>query len=248
MKVVVIEDEVPARALLRRLLREMAPGAAIAAELDSVAAAREHFGRAPAPDLVLSDIRLSDGDALTLFEEGAVCAPVIFVTAHDAYVAAALAHLSIDYLLKPVGRADFARALARFERLRRHFQGAEVAEASALVGRRPRQRVLVRERRESRVLAVADVAYFKSDDRLTLAVERSGRASIIDRTLGELERELDPARFFRANRAFLVQVDAVAAFRSGGRGRLAVSLVPEPAEEVLVSQENAAAFQAFVDR
>ena len=77
MNVVVIEDEAPARRLLVKLIGELRPAWHVNAELDSVAGAREYFAASGA-DLVLSDIRLSDGSALTLFEEGIVDAPVAF--------------------------------------------------------------------------------------------------------------------------------------------------------------------------
>ncbi len=247
MRVVVLEDEAPARRLLVRLPGELAPTWEVSAEQDSVAGAREWFSR-HAADLVLSDIRLSDGSALTLFEEGVVQAPVIFLTAWDAYLVAAFAHLSVDYLLKPLEREALRRALEKFERLRRHFGQPEAREAAGLVGHLPRQRVLVRYRGETRALPVQEVAWFRAEDRLTLAVDRAGREFVVDRTLSQLERELDPARFFRVNRAWLVEVSAVAGFRSAGRGRLALTLRPEPVQEVVVSQEHAAAFRAFLDR
>ncbi len=247
MRVAVLEDEAPARRLVVRLLRELAPTWEPSAELDSVAAARAWFGH-NAADLVLSDIRLSDGSALTLFEEGVVQAPVIFITAWDAYLVAAFAHLSVDYLLKPLEREALRRALEKFERLRRHFGKAQAQEAAGLMTRVPRQRVLVRYRAETRAMPLEEVAWFRADDRLTLAVDRSGREFVVDRTLSQLERELDPARFFRVNRAWLVQVSAVAGFRSAGRGRLALTLNPEPVREVVVSQEVASAFRAFIDR
>lgn len=248
MNVVIVEDELPARRLLARWLAELKPDWTLAAQLDSVAAAREWFAKSKA-DLVLSDIRLTDGTALELFDDGTVDAPVIFVTAYDAYVVAAFAHLSVDYLLKPLERDALARALQKFERFRDRFAKPSVAaEAAALALRIPRRRVLVRHKAEVRAVPLESVAWFRADDKLTLAIERDGRESIVDSTLADLERELDPERFFRVNRGFLVQVDAVVSFRSAGRGRLSVQLSPSAPVEVVVSQESAAAFRAFLDR
>lgn len=248
MRLVILEDEAPARRLLERLVNELSPKSEIIASLDSVEAARELFERQEPVDLVLSDIRLADGNALTLFEAGLVEAPVIFITAYDTWLEQAFRYLSIDYLLKPVERHAFRAALGKVEALRRHFGRAEATEASRLLHTRPRDRVLVRHRGETRVLRTADVAFFRADDKLTLAIDREGTELIIDRTLSELVAELDAARFFRANRAFLLNIDAIEGFRSNGRGRLLVRIKPSPKQEVIVSQENAAAFKAFVDR
>ncbi len=247
MRTVILEDEAPARRMLVRLIGELAPRLRIEAELESLADARSYFERSSA-DLVISDIRLSDGSALTLFEEGVVEAPVIFVTAYDTWIEQAFAHLSVDYLLKPLEREALARALAKVERLERVFTRAAATEAAGLLTRRPRERVLVRHKAETRALRVEEIAYFRADDKLTLAVDRAGREHIVERTLGQLERELEGGAFFRVNRRFLVHASAIASFRSGGRGRVTVTLAPAAREEVLVSQENAAAFRAFLDR
>lgn len=248
MRFVILEDEAPARRLLTKLVSELSPGSEVVAAMDSVEAGREFFGESHEVDVVLSDIRLADGNALTLFESGLVDAPVIFVTAYDTWLEQAFRYLSIDYLLKPVDKEAFRHALAKVESLRRHFGRDEATEASRLIHARPRDRVLVRHKSEVRVLRVSDVAFFRAEDKLTLAVDLHGTEFIVDRTLSELAAELDPARFFRANRAFLVHIDAIQAFKSSGRGRLAVRLSPSPRQEVLISQENAAAFRAFVDR
>ena len=249
LRIVLIEDEAPARRLLVRLLRELEPEAEIVAELETVADARELFaGETRRVDLVLSDIRLSDGSALVLFEEGVIEAPVIFVTAYDAWIEQAFRHLSVDYLLKPVERDALARALAKRERFARAFGRREAEEAAGLLTRRPRERLLVRHKGAQRALAVRDVAYFRADDKLTLAVERTGAEHIVERTLGQLERDLEGGEFFRVSRGYLVHASAIVSFRSGGRGRLELTLAPAAPHEVLVSQDNAAAFRAFLDR
>ena len=68
----------------------------------------------PAPDLIVSDIRLSDGDSFDVFEQVPVTAPVIFTTAHDEHLIEAFAVHAVDYLLKPVQRDKFHRALAKY--------------------------------------------------------------------------------------------------------------------------------------
>lgn len=245
MKIALLEDEAPARRQLVRWLGQLRPTWTIDAELETVAEGRAYFARA-SPELVLSDIRLSDGDALELFAAQVVRAPVVFITAYDRYVMQALEHLSVDYLLKPVELDALERALAKVERLAAHFGGARAADTRALLGP-ARERVLVRHKGGVKALAVRDVAFFRADDKLTLCVASDGAEYVVDRTLGQLEGELGD-RFFRLGRGFLAQVSAIVGFKSGGRGRLDVQLKPEPAERVLVSQEAAAAFRAWLDR
>jgi DNA-binding LytR/AlgR family response regulator len=89
------------------------------------------------------------------------------------------------------------------------------------------------------------VAYFQTADKLVFLTTRNAVRFHLDRPLAELEAELDPQRFFRANRAFLVNVDAVARCRSYGKGKLILELRPAANEEVVVSQERAAAFRKW---
>jgi two-component system LytT family response regulator len=111
---------------------------------------------------------------------------------------------------------------------------------------RGRRRLLARRRDGFVTLAIEQVAYFVVDDKLVDVVTRDGRRFGVDRTLGELEAELDPSEFFRVNRQYLVAAAAVGGFRPFAKGKLLVDLVPVPASEVVVSQENAARFRAWL--
>lgn len=250
MRVAVLEDEAPAREQLLGALAAADAQVEVVACLDTVEAAAAWLDTRPALDLLFADVHLADGSALTLLREERVACPVVFATAEDAYLLDALRCASIDYLLKPIAREDVARALARYRALEAHFRGATPAPvlAAALSPERPRRRIIVRHKGALRVLAVEEVAYLRAEDKLTLAVTHDGQSFIVDHPLAELQAELDPATFFRANRAYLVAVRAVRAFRPGGKGRVALLLAPDPGGEVLVSQERAAAFRAWVDR
>jgi DNA-binding LytR/AlgR family response regulator len=85
-----------------------------------------------------------------------------------------------------------------------------------------------------------------SVDKLAFAVDTAGERYLLETPLAELETQLDPARFFRANRQVLVAASAVARFEAAGKGRLKVELRPVLAGDVLVSQERAAAFRAWL--
>jgi DNA-binding LytR/AlgR family response regulator len=248
VRIVLLEDEAPAMAQLRGAVLAAEPDARIEAAMATVAEARAWFAKNAAPDLVISDIILGDGNALSLFRDGAIASPVIFATAHDAFLLNAFRCASIDYLLKPIAAEDVARALAKYRRLARVMAGALAAVDDVM--RDPRRRVLAQ--RGSTVLAVDidDVACFVADEKLTLLITRDGRELIVDQSLNALERELDPSLFFRLNRATLAHVKAVRRFRSLGKGRIEVSLEPKRGGDgvVVVSQENGAAFRAWIDR
>jgi two-component system LytT family response regulator len=126
---------------------------------------------------------------------------------------------------------------------------AELAQGAGTKGKaaRPRERILARRGMELLAVPVERVAWFMSEHRLTIVCEKDGARHLVDETLGELEEALDPRRFFRLNRRFLAQVDAVKSFRSVGKGRLGVALEPRPDDDVVVSQERAAVFRDWVE-
>lgn len=242
--IVILEDEAPARQRLEEAVRRLRPDAVIAAGLASVAQAVAWLEAHRPPDLVLADVQLADGLVFEVFERAAVTCPVVFCTAYDEYVIAAMGAGGIDYLLKPIRDADLARALDRYQRLEAHFAD-RVREVARVLTRAPR-RLLARRAGGFVTLAHDQLAYFVVDDRLVDVVTTDGRRLGVDRTLAELEAELDPAAWFRVNRQYLVAASAVAGFRPWTKGKLLVQLQPPPAGEVVVSQENAARFRAWL--
>lgn len=244
----IIEDEAPALERLSTLLRATTPPCAVAGTADSQAAAARWLRTNPAPDLIFADIQLGDGLSLDLFQATPPPCPVIFTTAHDDYLLEAFAANSIAYLLKPIKLAELDAAVAKYHRLGRQLSGnlADLATTLAHSGRR--QRILAQRGTSFQPVAIGDIAYFFSENKLTFLVTRAGEKCLVNEPLTTLAGELDPAHFFRANRNYLVHASAVKSFSSVGKGRLAVALQPRPAEEVQVSQENAADFRAWAGR
>ena len=212
LHVLILEDEEPAAAQLRRLLRQYSPAAQVVGECQQVSEAAEFLRTHPAPDLILSDIELLDGNVFTLFGQVAVSSPVIFVTAYDTFLVPAFEQNGIGYVLKPVQYPAFAAALHKFERLRESFQGAALsALAATLAAPAPRhkQRLVSKSRAGLYLLDVANVAYFQLRNGIAHAVDGQGRAFLLNETLSQLESQLDPAAFFRLNRAEMVQLSAI---------------------------------------
>jgi len=247
MTILVLEDEAPARAWLAQVLARHRPGAAITA-LASVADALAWLAGHPAPDLIVADIQLADGLSLEIFEHAQPGCPVIFTTAYDEYLIAAMQRDGIAYLLKPLREDDVAGALAKYDRLESHFTGRVRGLLDAWLAR-PRlgapRRLVARRRDGFVVLSLAEIAYFVMVDKLVEVVTRDGRRFDVDQTLGELERDLAD-EVFRVNRQYLVQASAIAGFRPFVKGKLLVELAPATADEVVVSQENAARFRAWL--
>lgn len=244
----IIEDEAPARERLAALLAATTPPCTVAGTADSLASATKWLRSNPAPDLVFADIQLGDGLSLELFQSAPPLCPVVFTTAHDDYLLEAFAAHGIAYLLKPVKPAALNAAVQKYHDLGRHFTGNLGSLAATLGSAARRQRILAQRGTTFQPVAITDTAYFFSESKLTFLVTRTGEKCLVNEPLATLAGELDPAQFFRLNRNYLAHISAVKSFSSVGKGRLAVQLSPRPAEEVLVSQENAADFRTWAGR
>jgi DNA-binding LytR/AlgR family response regulator len=250
MRAFIAEDEPPARERLVAALARVAPQVRIVGHADSVKATADWLATQPPPDLLLLDIQLGDGLSLELFEGRELAVPVIFTTAYDQFAIAAFRALAVDYLLKPLDEAAVAQAIAKAEKLRRGFGSDVMAVLSQLQPARPawRQRLLGRKGQAFQAFDVDELAYVVSLDKLSHAVLHDGSRLLLETPLAELEASLDPAQFFRANRQVLLAARAVAGFAPAGKGRLRLQLRPVLAGELVVSQERAAAFKAWLER
>ena len=254
MTILLLEDEYPAAERLQRLLRRADPAAEVLAVVQSVAAARQWLATHPAPDLILSDIQLSDGLSFEVFEGLALRSPIVFTTAYDEYAIKAFRVRSIDYLLKPIKLADLQAALAKFHDAQPAFSPADSAhrlerllDSLPAAGRPYKTRFLVSSGEQLLPLDVAQVAYFVSRHELTTLVARDGRRFVLDYPLEQLERRLDPGQFFRANRQLLLHLSAVRRLHPHFNGKLKLDLHPDAADDMLVSRGKAPAFKAWLE-
>lgn len=248
MKVFIAEDEPPARERLVQALARVAPQVVVVGHADSVKATAQYLATQPPPDLLLLDIQLGDGLSLELFDGRELAVPVVFTTAYDRFAIDAFRALAVDYLLKPVDEAALAQAITKAERLRRGFGSDVMAVLAELQRPRWRQRLLGRKGSAFQAFDVSELAYVVSLDKLSHAVLHDGSRLLLETPLAELEGQLDPAQFFRANRQTLLAVRAVAGFVPAGKGRLKLQLRPAPTGDLVVSQERAAEFKAWLAR
>jgi DNA-binding LytR/AlgR family response regulator len=234
MRILIVDDEAPARRRLAALLEELdEPGGArieiVGEAADGVAAI--DLVRATAPDLIFLDIAMPEVDGLDVVRHLPDPRPlVVFQTAYQEYALEAFEHQALDYVVKPVKKERLAHALERartrlatLERARL-WEGAPLDQIGvALAGERVRPaRVLVRHGAGHRLLAVRDVVRFTAADGLVYA-HTTSHQSVTDYTLGELEGRLAGA-FVRVSRADLVNLSHVEGISGNGDGSATLAL------------------------
>ena len=208
MRIVIVDDEPLARAVLREF-SGADPAIDVVAEcgngFEAVKAVAEHK-----PDLVLLDVQMPKLDGFEVLELLGREQAVIFVTAYDQYALRAFEVHAVDYLLKPFSAERFAEAIGRAqERLRARTPTpveAIVADAKPRGG--PAERVLIRDGADVHVLPVDAIDYVEAQDDY-VAFKSGGRQYLKDQTLGTVERTLDPARFVRIHRSYVLNIDRI---------------------------------------
>jgi two-component system, LytTR family, response regulator LytT len=256
MNYVIIEDEAPAQRLIQELLRELRPQWKTAACLDSVESAVSWFRDHPHPDVVFMDIQLSDGLSFDILAQVEIRSMIIFTTAYDEYAIRAFKVNSIDYLLKPIKKSELSTALEKYERLSKKMlhsrnkalEAAELAKAITVAMPRYRTRFLISGGEMFFPLPVEAAAYIYSLNRITSVITFEGKRRVIDFTLDHLEEELDPERFFRANRQFIVNIKAVARVHTFFNGKLLLETRPAYEEKITISREKARQFKSWLDK
>ncbi len=249
MKVLLIEDEIPAARQLSKLLLEQRPAIQIVDTLDSVEGAVRWFRTFPTPDLVFMDIQIADGLSFDIFKQADIKSPVIFTTAFDHYAVQAFKVNAVDYLLKPIDPEDLGRALHKLENQR---STAPVFEYEMLAHyfkkEAYKERFLVKTGQQLAFVATTDIAFFRSADGLTQAFTFAGKKYFVENTLEELERMLNPRDYFRISRSMTLRIDAIAKILPHLNGRLKLETNPSAQEELFVSRERVPEFKAWLDK
>jgi DNA-binding LytR/AlgR family response regulator len=253
MKVLIIEDEAPAALWLADLLLKYNGGITVLETLGSVEDAIRWFLNNPAPDLVLMDVHLSDGNGFRIFDAVQVHSPIIFTTGHQQYALQAFRVNSIDYLLKPVTFGRLAQALQKWQLWTngtfpvpvRRPTGPAVPVA---LTKAYKSRFLVRFGDRLLFKATTEVAYFWADGKITYLIASDSRRYIVDYTLEELEHLLDPHYFYRLSRKVMARIEAVKEIKAYPGGRLKVQLLPPADGEVVVSRERVPDFKGWLDK
>ncbi len=262
MQVLIIEDEKPAARHLTTLLQKHDPTIAVLTQLDTVKKAVAWFGEHPAPDLVFLDIQLADGLSFSIFEQVAVTSPIIFTTAYDQYAVQAFRVNSVDYLLKPIGPDELGQALDKFWQYHQSAPAeptvdvtmmTQIQQAISTMSQPYKHRFVVKVGEHIRPISVAEVLYFMSQDKVTFMQTRTdqktaGRRFIIDYSLDQVEGAVDPNRFFRISRQYVVSLEAVEDIITYSSSHLKLILKHSEDNQVLVSRERVASFRQWLDQ
>ncbi len=208
LRVVIVDDEEPARLARRHGLRVIG-GVEVLAECENGFEAVRVVGEVK-PDLLLLDVQMPKLDGFEVLELVGVEVPVVFVTAYDEFALRAFEVHAVDYLLKPFTDERLAAAIQR-ARDRKLAPPASLPalRASARPSDTPLERVVIRDGAQVHVLPVGKIDYVEAQDDY-VAFRSGGRSYLKEQTLGEVEAVLDPGRFVRVHRSYVLNIERLA--------------------------------------
>jgi len=250
MNVIIIEDEKPAARRLDRMLQALNVKANVL--LHSVEESLEWFQKNEHPDLIFLDIQLSDGLSFEIFEKIEVKSAIIFTTAYDEYALQAFKLNSIDYLLKPIDAEELEKAVLKYKeripgnnKLSLDFDDIKKLLVNPLE-REYKKRFTIKIGQHLKMIPIDTIECFYSENKGTYIHTNDNRSYLIDSTLEELEKELEPQTFFRVSRKFFVNINAIKDMVSYTNSRLQIELNSYNDQEVIVSREKVRDFKDWL--
>ena len=249
MRAVIIEDEQPTALRLQKLINELDPTIQVMAMLDSIKASISWFETNPLPDLIFQDIHLADGSGFEIYKSVKIDVPVIFTTAYDQYAIDAFDVNSIDYLLKPINRAQLKNSLEKLKRLSDSRDKKQVdyeALADLLNPKKYQNRFMVRYGQKIKVVSTEDIAYFYTLQGNNFFTTFQKNEYPSDFSLDKLEGMLDPALFFRINRQIIININSIHEMYAYSKSRVKIELNPPCDFETIASTERSGNFKSWL--
>ena len=249
MDIIIIEDEELAADNLEKIIHSIDENIRVIAKLESVRSAVKWLSQSVC-DLIFMDIQLSDGNSFSIFEQVEVKTPVIFTTAYDQFAIKAFKHISIDYLLKPINSEELRLSIQKYKD---YYQNAQLPDFKKLLeslkpNKEYKERFLVNAGQKVHSVKASEIAYFYAQEKGVFFCTFANKHFDVDYTLEQLENSLDPKIFFRINRQFIVNFEAIENMHTVSKSRLLLELKPKSEIEVIVSFGNMHQFKIWLNR
>ncbi|MGO4289712.1 LytR/AlgR family response regulator transcription factor [Chitinophaga sp. RAB17] len=251
MKIIIIEDEVKAAKSLSGLIAKIKPDASVDAMLNSIEQAVAYLSANEPPDLIFMDVQLSDGLCFEIFKMVKISSPVIFCTAFGEYSMDAIKSNGVDYLLKPFSAGDLEAAFKKMDNFRNFFQERKQSDWEELIKRLDRNEgktsFLVFHNNKYITVRTDQIAYLYIKYDSPYMVTFQQQKYIIPQTLEQIQSQLSSKQFYRLNRQYLVNFDAIKEVEHYSARKLALHLSVPTDEPLVVGKEKITHFLQWME-
>jgi len=202
-------------------------------------------------DIIFSDVLLADGLSFDIFEQAGVMLPAIFITGYDKFIMRAFETNGIDYVLKPLDKKDIEKSIVKYNGLKSHFtnnrMNMPLQNLQDFLKKRKKTRLMVKFGCEHIPILLENIVLLYTVDKVVFVIDRFSKTYLSDKTLTELEEELDRHTFFRANRQYIINIGFVKSFKPCEKVKLVVETsIPDINHSIIISQETAPKFRKWM--
>ncbi|MGL4993272.1 MAG: LytR/AlgR family response regulator transcription factor [Bacteroidales bacterium] len=248
MRVLIIEDEMPAKAQLERLIAQNFPELKVIGHASSIVSAIDWLNKNTV-ELIFTDVELSDGLCFDIFSRVKTKADIIFTTAYDNYAIKAFKVDGTDYLLKPIEEEEFVTSVEKSIR-NQQKRAMDISIFKDLIGASARKeykkRFSIKLGDKIFIINVEDIAYFYSEEKVTFIVSNDGKKYISDSSLDQIEQQVNPEQFYRISRGCISNINSIKSVSKHFNSRLKVTLAPDYCKDVLVSRIRVPEFMNWI--
>ncbi|MEE9406768.1 MAG: LytTR family DNA-binding domain-containing protein [Polaribacter sp.] len=253
MKILILEDEIPAYQKLQKCLDRFFD-IKISHDWARSIADGEKFLKENTYDFILSDIQLLDGLSFDLFDKTAINCPIIFCSAHDNYLFQAFNTNGIAYILKPYSQTDFNKALEKYQSLfkKGDYNSLDKTTINALKSALQeentnyKKRFVIKKATGIQLLNAIDIALITASGDFCLVIDNNGKRHTISQNLGSILLQLNPKKFFKVNRSEIVNIDFIEKIESHFKNRLLIS-IKKHKEKVMTSSSTTSDFRKWLE-
>lgn len=252
MRILILEDEIPAKKKLANYLVDYF-GESI--ELESARTVKEGIRllqKSPNYDIVLSDIKLLDGNVFEIFQKVETKIPIIFCTAYDEHLLQAFQSNGIAYILKPYRRRDLESALKKFDTLFEpkslkkdiFLQLKEVLETKEI---NYKKRLAIKKKEGIKLLETSQIVLIQASGDFCKIIDSDGHLHSISKSIGILIKELNPKQFFKINRSQIVGIEHIEKITPYSKNRLALT-IQGVKEHIVTSTSTTKEFRVWLEQ
>lgn len=249
MKILIIEDEQNATERLEKLISEVAPEKKVIGRCKSIRQTFQWLHENEYPDLILSDVQLSDGLSFDIFRQLEKKVPVIFISAFDTYAIDAFKAEGLHYLLKPVKGQELKDALCRYDN---NYQEKKTVteirnnESPTTVQRLHQEQFIIQVGTQIKLIQDSEIAYLYTENKAVYIITFDRHKYLMDISLDGFDKILNPKLFFRINRQFIVQLKAIVKMMPASKQRIELTLEPTNSYDTITSFERTPAFKKWL--
>lgn len=252
MRILILEDEIPASKKLEALLFDFFGESALIENIRTVAEGVEILGSDTNYNLILSDIKLLDGSSFEIFQKVETKAPIIFCTAYEEHLLEAFQTNGIAYILKPYKKEDLEGALKKFETL---FESKtleksifkQLREVLHSKDENYKKRFAIKKKDGIKLLDATEISLIQANGDFCKIFDSKGRLHSISKSIGSLFEELNPKYFFKINRSQIVGIEHIERIEHYSKNRLAVK-IKDVKEYAITSSATTKEFRTWLEQ